>query len=85
MKAYKLISEDLSNLGSMGSSSRINYIKFFRELENAKKFALNEYKEDTDGKTFKFKNKKGYLLSGDLGFVMYTISELKFEDDLTKL
>jgi len=81
MKAYKLTSENLRNVGTMGGSSYINYTKYFTNLENAKKFARDEYKEKNNGKTFRFKKEtNNRLTSGDKGYVLYDITPVKFED-----
>lgn len=66
---YELESENLSNLGSMGSTTHKNYTKLFYNSEDAMLFAEEEY-----GKKIKWKSHNSKIItSGDLNYVMYNI------------
>lgn len=75
---YCLVSEDLRGLGGpMGTEyTTINYKKYFRKKINAKEFAQKEYNRER----IRWKKRDGEVTSGDLLFVMYTITKIKFED-----
>ena len=88
---YKLKSEDLSTLGSMGSTTRTNFIKYFETVEEAKEYAQNDY--DSHNSKYRRKAQKikwkhrldpprdiDNYCSGDMGFVMYDIDLLTIED-----
>ena len=75
---YCLISEDLRGLGGpMGTeSTAINFEKYFNYLDNAKDYAQRDYKQ----RPIQWKRNKTTYSSGDLGFVMYTITRVETED-----
>ena len=74
---YKLVSENLTNLGGpMGTEYTFdNWVKYFHSIKNAKKHAENDYGEKID-----WKKTKKRTHSPDLGYVMYQIYPIKFED-----
>lgn len=92
---YCLESVNMINASRMTGYARTttNFKKFFLNLENAKKFAQEDYKKES-GKEWKkefkwekeeyflpYKNQKLIRLSsGDLGFVEYTIINVQMED-----
>ena len=84
---YKLESENLLTLTSMGSSTTTNYIKYFLTIDDAKKYAEIEFKSvNPNSKKIQWKpvyehfssGDLGYS-SGDLGYVMYNISGVSLE------
>lgn len=72
---YKLVIEDLTHLGGPMGTERTYVIgrEYFLSLEKAKKFAEKDYSKRSNGETFKWKG----LSSGDLSFIMYTITKIK--------
>lgn len=95
-KIYQLKSISLVDIGGpmrQGGGTMINYIKYFYKIENAKRYAEEEY---TKGKikyfgepSKKFKwheikhSRRGFLkkwLSDDLGYVQYSIILVEMED-----
>lgn len=70
-KVYKLVSEDLSGLGSsMGTEhTSVNWERFFIDANDAKEYAQKDYRSEIKWK----RHGKGGWISGDLRFVMYTI------------
>jgi hypothetical protein len=75
---FKLISEDLTNLGGrMGSEfTKTNYIKYFKSLVKAKKYAEEEYNEQIKWVPYT----RNSITSGDLRYVIYTIKRVETED-----
>ncbi len=76
-KIYKLTSENLTNLcGSMGSEYTYpNWIKYYSSIKAAKIAAERDYK-----KPVKWVKRGKEITSGDLGYVMYGICEIKIEE-----
>ena len=84
MKIFALESTDLTHLGGcMGSEyTTTNYVKYFKSIKKAKKFAEKEYDKYSDDK-IKWHiddEDQDITTSGDLSFVEYQISEIKTED-----
>lgn len=84
---WELISEDLTGLGGpMGTDNTpINFRKFFKSIENAKKYAEKDYKcgkiSWRVSKDYVHYNSSKYsVTSGDLGYVMYRIRKIETED-----
>jgi len=80
---YELRSENLTHLGGpMGSEyTTTNWRKFFKSLDGAKECAEKDYADHKGSVPLKWtKNDKGKLSTGDLGYVMYHIKEIKTED-----
>ena len=70
---YKVLSEDLTKLGAMGSRVEINWVRLAKDLRTAKKLAEDDY-----GKKLVWtKEDDGYYTSSDLGYVMYTLTKEK--------
>lgn len=69
---YKVLSEDLRQLGAMGSRPGFNWEELAKDLKTAKGLAEDDY----EGK-IKWSKENDYYCSGDLRFVMYTISKQK--------
>lgn len=79
--SYILENEDITNVGGpMGSSTSTRYRKYFKDLANAKSHAVREYVVKTGNPAFKWKRGNGQWSSPDLGYVMYTISKIEWED-----
>jgi hypothetical protein len=74
IKIFKLESENLTNVGGpMGmNDSSINWSKLFNDIDVAKAHAVIDYKKGINWKT---EGKRTH--SGDLGYVMYTITEVE--------
>lgn len=73
---FSVVSENLSGLGYMGSTTSTNWQKYFRKLEKAKDFCEEEY-----GDKIEWVEEEGVVRSPDLRYVMYWITPLEFEDD----
>ena len=73
---FKLLSEDLSDVGRQGGSSTTNWTRYFYNKKTAQQYAVSDY-----GNQIKWKNQPGRLSSGDLGYVMYTIDVLDIVGD----
>lgn len=81
---YQLTLEDLRGLGQMGSTSKIIGRRLFSTELKAKKFAEADYKARQESSvaprsvrfstTFEWKQNSTYISSGDLSYIMYTIS-----------
>lgn len=88
MKIYMLKSEDVTNVGSggMNRGSSTNYEKPFDSFETAASFAETEY---TGEKKISWSSSGGKKWSsGDLSYVMYTITEQEVgtvKDQLPKM
>lgn len=88
---FALHSVNMSNLGGpMGSddSTPTNWIKYFHNKLNAKKFAQHDYDKLMDEgkgitKKIEWLHEKldSTLVSEDLGFVQYHIEIIKYEDE----
>ena len=80
MKIYALESENLTGLGGrMGTEhTTTNWIKYFSSIDFAKKYAEKHYKI-WNKEPIKWKKDGKEIISGDLGFVMYIITEIKLE------
>lgn len=85
---YILESNDLSGLGGPMGSERIttNFVKYFYSIDNAKKYAEEDYFNYHAGKeTIKWKKARyGGITSGDLLYVEYHIWKIKIEDEVRK-
>jgi len=70
MIVFKLTVENLSGLGGrMGTeSTSIDKVKLFSTVNGAKKYAEKDY-----GDKIEWKDRKKYITSGDLRYVMYEI------------
>ena len=69
---YKVRSDDLTQLGAMGSSPGINWTRLAKDLKTAKKLAEDDYLNK-----IKWSKQSDYWTSGDLRYVMYTIHKEK--------
>jgi hypothetical protein len=87
-KIYRLISENLTNLGGpMGKEYTYNnWVRYFSSIEKAKSFAESDYDKNTKHrptaekiKWFK-ESEKDSIRSQDLSFVMYHIKPVKVEE-----
>lgn len=67
----ELESENLTNLGHMGSETTTNWRRFFKTVGKAKEAAEKDY-----GKPIKW-SRGSRICSGDLGYVMYHITKVK--------
>jgi hypothetical protein len=78
---YKLISENLLNLGgAMGlQHTTTNWEKYFKNVLAAKEYAEKDYRKSCKEK-IKWSKGGGVITSGDLLFVMYDIEKVKVED-----
>ena len=75
---FKLESENLTGLGAPMGKERtwINWTKYFKSIENAKKYAQNHF-----GMVITWKKRsKNHISSGDLGYVMFHITKIETED-----
>jgi hypothetical protein len=74
MKIYMLESEDVTNVGGPMhlASSSTNWVKPFESLEAAKAFAEKDYNGERE---IKWKKTGKRWCSGDLSYVMYTITK----------
>jgi len=82
---WRLESTNLTHLGGpMGTEyTTTNWNKFFRSIENAKKFAEHDFNMDRGTHKLKkitWEQIDDYLTSGDLAFVSYDIYPVKLED-----
>jgi len=70
MIVYKLVSENLTQLGGRMGTERTstNFTKIFSTVDGAKKYAEKDY-----GNKIEWKDRKEYITSGDLRYVMYEI------------
>lgn len=71
---YKLISENLTSLGHQGSSSTVNWTRYFDGFAKAKRAAEKDY-----GSKIEWEHLDNYTTSGDLNYVMYDIRSIKVE------
>lgn len=73
-KIFKLVSENLTGLGGPMGTERTweNWSKLFHDIEVAKAHAVIDY-----GKAINWQTEKNRTHSGDLGYVMYTITEVE--------
>lgn len=73
-KIFKLVSENLTNVGGpMGKNDSFeNWSKLFYDIDVAKSFAVIDYK-----KVITWRHDGRRIHSGDLGYVMYTITEVE--------
>jgi len=73
-KIYKLVSENLTNVGGpMGRNDSFeNWSKLFYDIDIAKAHAVIDY-----GKAINWHSDRNCIHSGDLKYVMYTISEVE--------
>jgi hypothetical protein len=82
---YELKSIDMRDAGlAMGfASTHTNFRKYFTTLEEAKEYALGDYRTQVKNPdaSFPWTYVKGGAHSPDLRFVMYEIKELVPEDD----
>jgi hypothetical protein len=80
MTIYKLVSENLTNLGlTMGSEYTFpNWVRYFDSLAKAKKVAEEDFAKSSKNK-ITWKREKNYIHSGDLMWVMYNITKIKVE------
>jgi hypothetical protein len=71
-KIFKLVSENLTNLGGPMGTERTfeNWSKLFTDIDVAKAYAVTDYKKGINWIT-----DKNRIHSGDLGYVMYIITE----------
>lgn len=69
---YKVRSDDLAQLGAMGSSPGVNWTRLAKDLKTAKKLAEDDYLNK-----IKWSKQGNYWTSGDLRYVMYTIHKEK--------
>ena len=80
---YELQSENLTNLGGMMGTEYTydNYRKYFTSIKAAKSYANKEFeKKASDYTRFRWKKlSNGIITSGDRGYVMYNIREVKIE------
>lgn len=76
MDIYKLTSENLSNLGRMGDTPSINWVKYFSTSDKAEIYAEGDY----GGRIFWARHNNGITSSGDLSHVMYTIKKIEIQD-----
>lgn len=76
---YLLVAVDITGVGGpMGSvSTPVTMRRYFRSKEGAKAAAEKHYNGSRG--PIKWERSSGYITSGDLGYVMYTISPLKVE------
>lgn len=70
---YSLESENLSSLGSMGSSSTTNFVRLFSTKEYAKEYAEKDYGDKIEWEN----DRSGGCCSGDLRYVMYNIKRVR--------
>lgn len=87
MKIYQLENEDMTNAGGpMGSSTSTRWRKYFISPQRAKQFAEDDYSKEIKREPIKWlrffprRGETGWS-SGDLGWVCYTITPLKIEDE----
>lgn len=75
MKIFSLVSENIVMAagGPMGSPVVNNFTKPFSTLTKAKKFAQKDYNGD---EKITWSKRGKYHCSGDLRYVMYTITEV---------
>lgn len=80
---YILESNDLSGLGGPMGSERIitNFVKYFYSIDNAKKYAEEDYLKYKPEPIKWKKARNGGITSGDLLFVEYNIGKIKIEDE----
>ena len=77
IKIFEVTILDLSGLGGPMGTERVTTTDsgFFINIDNAKKYCEKYY-----GKLIKWKKCKSGLTSGDLGYCMMNIDEIKFLD-----
>ncbi len=81
---YILESNDLSTVGGPMGSERIttNFVKYFYSIDNAKKYAEEDYFNYYAGdESIKWKKTPHGITSGDLRSVEYNIEKTKIEDE----
>jgi len=69
---YKVLSEDLTQLGAMWARPGFNWEELAKDLRTAKGLAEDDY-----GEKIKWEKQNGHYTSGDLRYVMYTITKVK--------
>ena len=69
---YKVLSEDLTQLGAMWARPGFNWEVLAKDLATAKKLAEDDYEDK-----IKWSKQNNHYSSGDLRYVMYTISKEK--------
>lgn len=78
---FSLESENMTGLGGpMGTEHTwANWTKLFRNIEDAKKYALKDYRKETKNKGagLEWVRMKSILTTGDLRFVCYNIRKLR--------
>lgn len=79
-EVYGLLSENMSGLGTMGSSPTENWRRYFRSIRGAKDAADIDYRKHGRFSGIKWcRDGRNGWSSGDLSFVMYGITKLKVE------
>ncbi len=72
---YRLVSENLTGLGQQGSSTSVNWTRYFDNMVKAKAAAVKDY-----GRVIEWTGPTAHnQTSGDLNYVMYDIKKVKVE------
>lgn len=78
-RTYMLEAIDMTEAGGPMGSTRTPVVmrRYFSSLEGAKNVAEDHYNGSRG--PIKWERSSGYITSGDLGYIMYTISSIKVE------